>query len=141
VVKNLNVAFSPLVFFMCQKSLLSLCLVAFQVTMIGTDGDALELIGLVEYLLILVFQLFMYCWCASELTLKASSVQDAVYFSPWESASKTYKTSMKIMLHYCQISLLVTGGSFYKLTMELFIELLRLSFSTYTVLRKVHEGK
>ncbi|PSN44116.1 Odorant receptor 67 [Blattella germanica] len=136
---ELNMVYSPMMFMQCQKSLLALCLVAFQSTMV--NGDLLQLFSLVGYVMLLVIQLFLFCWCASELTERGKSVQDAAYDSGWPDANFGYKSSLIIMIHNCQVPILLTGGAFYILTMELFIELLRLSFSTYTVLKEMHEGQ
>jgi hypothetical protein len=43
-------------------------------------GDGLELFSLLEYLALLVVQLFAYCWCASEVTKQVNRCYVTVPF-------------------------------------------------------------
>ncbi|XP_046999778.1 odorant receptor 67c-like [Schistocerca americana] len=84
-------------------------------------------------------QLFFYCWCCEELTYLGLEVGDAAYDSGWEDWDVSSQKSIVIIIWRSQKAFTFKGGWFYTLNVATFVDLIKLSFSYYTVLRSMRE--
>nr|WBF90982.1 odorant receptor SameORX [Schistocerca americana] len=138
VMRELNAFVAPLLFLQCFKNMMILCLVAFLASMAGAS-DLLELSGLMLYFMAACQQLFFYCWCCEELTYLGLEVGDAAYDSGWEDWDVSSQKSIVIIIWRSQKAFTFKGGWFYTLNVATFVDLIKLSFSYYTVLRSMRE--
>nr|QJX74283.1 odorant receptor 3 [Ceracris kiangsu] len=137
--RELNAFVAPLLFLQCFKNMIVLCVVAFLASVAGVN-DLLELSSLLLYFMAACQQLFFYCWCCEELTHLGLELCDAAYDSGWENWDVSSQKSIVIMMWRAQKPFFFRGGWFYTLNVATFVDLIRLSFSYYTVLRNMREG-
>ncbi|XP_067013020.2 odorant receptor 4-like [Anabrus simplex] len=97
-------------------------------------------------LVLLVCQLgqpFIYCHYGTDLIWKSSSVQQAAYDSGWHSSScsSQFRKSIQMMIMRAQKPTKLTALSFADVSLQFFTKVLRTSYSFYTLLHQIHEGK
>nr|ALD51501.1 odorant receptor 5 [Locusta migratoria] len=135
--QELNSCAGPSFFLQCFENTIRMCMIAFMAT--TTVADQMQVWSSAQFFLAAVAQLFLYCWCGQQLSHLAESISEAVYDSGWEDHDVSTQKTVAFIMWRAQKILVFKGGWFYTLTTETFVELIRLSFSYYTVLRNIND--
>ncbi|KAL6429173.1 hypothetical protein ACFW04_008131 [Cataglyphis niger] len=93
------------------------------------------LIGLVTYMCCMTYQIFIFCWHGNELHLHSIRIVTAAYSSNWFSNTKGFKRSLQIIMMRAHRPFTLTAGNIMLLSLDTFVEILRMSYSIFTVLQ------
>lgn len=72
------------------------------------------------YLVLMLWQLFVYCWHGNEVQLESLSVAYAIYASDWTASDESTKKMLVLPMLRAQRPLRVTAGKFAFLSVETF---------------------
>ncbi|XP_026823893.1 odorant receptor 13a isoform X2 [Ooceraea biroi] len=152
---------SPAMFVQCIETLVLICLVSFDVATVEIafhPEHIFKLWSLFEYLILSCIQLYVFCFVATRLEQLGTQIACSVYFCGWErwvfkecqSNFSGQKDGLKyynikrlrlvqmIMLR-AQKPIILTGGPFYKLSLETFKVIISMAISNCIVLRTMSE--
>ncbi|XP_071645980.1 putative odorant receptor 85e isoform X2 [Temnothorax longispinosus] len=151
--KMLQTFTGPAMFLQCVDTLSILCLISFEASVIKIAIDIesiMKLLALLEYFLLSAFELFAFCFCATQIEYLGLQIAHSVYSCRWELVDlkkKTYVVSGKqikhcnigrtvqIIMMQAQRPIVLTGGPFYVLSMETFRVIMSVAMSNSLMLR------
>ncbi|XP_018393059.1 PREDICTED: odorant receptor 13a-like [Cyphomyrmex costatus] len=155
--KMLQTFSGPTMFVQCIETLVIICLVSFEASMIKIAIDmesTLKLWSLFEYFLCAAFELYLFCFFATQLEHLGLQIAHSVYSCGWELIAFTKKEQVdfKKQLKLCDIGRLVqtimvqaqrpivlTGGPFYVLSLETFRVIMGMAMSNCIMLRTISD--
>lgn len=73
------------------------------------------------YIISMFVQLFIPCYCASQLTNKSDKLSSYVYNSNWIEQSKSYKTSMIIFVERNFQPIIPKAGGLFDIGLPIFV--------------------
>ncbi|CAL1681631.1 unnamed protein product [Lasius platythorax] len=126
--------FSTIIFFQFLSNCIIICLIAYNVTQMKVYIPAV-LIGLVTYMCCMTYQIFIFCWHGNELHLHSVRIATAAYSSNWFSNTKRFTRSLQIMMIRAHRPFTLSAGNIMLLSLDTFVEILRMSYSIFTVLQ------
>ncbi|XP_029672806.1 odorant receptor Or1-like [Formica exsecta] len=125
--------FSTIIFFQFLSNCIIICLIAFNVSQMKVYIPAV-LIGLVTYMCCMTYQIFIFCWHGNELHLHSTRIVTAAYSSNWFSNTEEFKRSLQIIMMRAHRPFTLSAGNIMLLSLDTFVEILRMSYSIFTVL-------
>ncbi|XP_072764787.1 odorant receptor Or2 [Anoplolepis gracilipes] len=126
--------FSSIIFFQFLSNCMIICLIAFNVSQMKVYIPAV-LIGLVTYMCCMTYQIFIFCWHGNELHLHSIRIVTAAYSSNWLSNTEEFKRSLQIIMMRAHRPFILTAGNIMLLSLNTFVEIIRMSYSIFTVLQ------
>ncbi|KFB53231.1 AGAP002558-PA-like protein [Anopheles sinensis] len=121
--------------------------------------STMKLINVLEYFMLTMTELYLYCFLGQILQNQGLKVGDALWKSPWHLCGASYRRRMLIILMNAQRPVRLTGLKLYELNLEtyytvmecsvnhpvvslltffisLFLKVLKAAFSYYTIINK-----
>ncbi|KAK5647660.1 hypothetical protein RI129_002552 [Pyrocoelia pectoralis] len=98
-----------------------------------------QFIMLLNYIIILMIQLFMYCWYGNEIMLKSVEIGDACYKIDWYHRDKSVGQFLFIIMERSKRPLTVTTVKLSTLSLTAFKSLLQWSYSCLALLLKMYQ--
>ncbi|XP_063912024.1 odorant receptor 94a-like [Zophobas morio] len=132
-VKEYQECFSPVVFSQFAGSSLVIGLLCFQISKLLTI-DVTALI-MMNYLSVLFFQIFFYCYYGTLLIEESKTLPNAVYMSKWYECSIGAQKALGILMERSQKPMVVTAGKLFDLSLVTFTTILRRAYSLLAVLK------
>nr|APZ81496.1 olfactory receptor 74 [Adelphocoris lineolatus] len=121
--------------FLCVTSIM--CLNLYEITYV--DVETSRFLNMVEYTLLELLIIALYCSYCNELTLRGSEIMSSAYFSGWESASIQDRKSLWIFMTSTKAPL--NYGGMVKMDWTTFVNILKTAFSFYNFLGAVRTSK
>ncbi|GAB0091752.1 Odorant receptor [Sergentomyia squamirostris] len=90
------------------------------------------------YIVLIMTQLFTVYWSANELDIESLKINEALYNCPWYDMNEKCKRLLIIFMIRSGRPMQIMAGSLYPLTLEMFQTLLNVSYSYFTLLRRVY---
>ncbi|XP_011701733.1 PREDICTED: odorant receptor 13a-like [Wasmannia auropunctata] len=156
--KMLQAFSGPIMFVQCIETLTILCLVSFEASVIKIAIDMesiLKLWNLLEYFLCGAFQLYIFCFFATQLEHLGLQIAHSMYSCGWEliifekKGQIDFKTQLKqqrsvsqlirISMVRAQRPIVLTGGPFYVLSLETFRVIMGMAISNSVILRTISD--
>ncbi|KAL4709607.1 hypothetical protein ACJJTC_007338 [Scirpophaga incertulas] len=132
-VRDLNSCLSMhMIMYMLICSLI-LCVSAFEIT---AQTKILQQLLKAQYLFLVIFQLFIYCWHCSDVNHTSLYLSLGPYESLWYNHSTIHRKNLYILTAQFSQAVVFTAGSFTTVTVATFISLMKGAYSFYTLLRK-----
>ncbi|XP_012535514.2 odorant receptor 4 [Monomorium pharaonis] len=144
----------PTMFVQCIETLIILCLVSFEASVIKIAIDmvsVLKLWALLEYFLCAAFQLYVFCFFATQIKHLGLQMTHSVYCCEWELVSFGKREQFRKQLKrdvgrlvqtitiQAQRPIVLTGGPFYVLSLETFRVIMSMAMSNSVMLRTIHD--
>ncbi|XP_056640826.1 odorant receptor 46a-like [Diorhabda sublineata] len=117
-------------------NLISSCTTMFRLSI--AEPMSVDFYKTLSYQSCLLLQMFLYCWTASSLTEKSQKIPVLAYDSYRLDVKKSTQSNLKLFIAKSQHPLLLKTLLF-SLSMEQYLQLIRNSFSYYTVLTSLNE--
>ncbi|XP_053680290.1 odorant receptor 83a [Anopheles nili] len=132
--QQLEHCYYPYVLLKLFQILLLLCFLAFMATV--ESLSTMKLINVLEYFMLTMTELYLYCFLGQLLTNQGLKVADAMWKSPWQLCGASYRRRMLIILMNAQRPVRLTGMKMYELNLETYYTVLKAAFSYYTIIKK-----
>uniref|UniRef100_A0A182JUT8 Odorant receptor n=1 Tax=Anopheles christyi TaxID=43041 RepID=A0A182JUT8_9DIPT len=126
--------YHPYVLLKLFQILLLLCFLAFMATV--ESLSTMKLINVLEYFMLTMTELYLYCFLGQILTNQGLKVGDALWKSPWHLCGASYRRRLLIILTNAQRPIRLTGLKLYELNLETYYTVLKAAFSYYTIIKK-----
>nr|QLI62051.1 odorant receptor 8 [Streltzoviella insularis] len=136
-VKELSTIYGLSVFGQFLFSGILLCESAF---IIITSDVFTESVTMFLYLLCLLGQLLLYCFCGNMIKTNSDKVAAAAYSSRWEMTSLPTQKALLFLIMRSQMTLTVTPGGIFDLSLVTFSAVLKSSYSFLAVLNQKHNS-
>nr|QAB43888.1 olfactory receptor OR9 [Oedaleus asiaticus] len=114
-----------------------ICVTLFLIT--TSEQHFAALVKLQGYLIVVVYEIFMYCWFGDDVMYQNSRLATSVYTCGWPGAPQKLQKALLIILIRSQRPLGVTAGKFYRVTRETFVSLMKASYSYYALLNQMNK--
>ncbi|XP_022909848.1 odorant receptor 4-like [Onthophagus taurus] len=118
-------------------SLLLICFQLFQLSV--SEISSFDSISMIVYLVLAMYQVFIFCWHGNEIFLISDSLPQMVYESNWLVTSLSTRKSLAIMMTRAYRPIKLTAGKFAFLSLETFVTIIRGAGSYFMVLRNMNE--
>ncbi|XP_032675945.1 odorant receptor Or1-like [Odontomachus brunneus] len=126
--------FGTVIFLQFLSNCVIICLIAFNVSQMKEYVPAV-LIGMLTYMCCMTYQIFIFCWHGNELHLHSLRIVTAAYSSKWFSGTEGFKRGLQIMMTRAQRPFTLSAGNIMLLSLDTFVQILRTSYSIFTVLQ------
>uniref|UniRef100_A0A182P061 Uncharacterized protein n=1 Tax=Anopheles epiroticus TaxID=199890 RepID=A0A182P061_9DIPT len=130
----LEECYHPYVLLKLFQILLLLCFLAFMATV--ESLSTMKLINVLEYFMLTMTELYLFCFLGQILTNQGLKVGDALWKSPWHLCGASYRRRLLIILMNAQRPVRLTGLKLYELNLETYYAVLKAAFSYYTIIKK-----
>ncbi|KAJ3666967.1 hypothetical protein Zmor_002383 [Zophobas morio] len=124
--------FSVVVFSQLSESTLTIGLLCFQISK-TLELDIYFLIAM-NYLSLLFFQIFFYCYYGTLLIEESKTLPTAVYMSRWYEYNIQTKKTLNILMERSKRPMVVTAGKLFDLSLDTFTTVLKRAYSLVAVL-------
>ncbi|XP_044587114.1 odorant receptor Or1-like [Cotesia glomerata] len=133
-VKEVENIFGIVILLQLTANCLIICISAFHITQM-TVFIPVEFFGMMVYLCCMTYQIFIYCYHGNELELQSASIGRAAFSGHWWKFHKSYNRSLGLLITRFNKSIIFTAGPLMKLSLQLFVSILRMSYSFFTLLK------
>ncbi|KAL7306076.1 hypothetical protein TKK_0001534 [Trichogramma kaykai] len=89
------------------------------------------------YFLLMLSQVYIYCWFGNELKLQSSEVANAIYMGNWMDFNKKHRQSMCFLMLKAQTSSNISFHGQCQLSMSTFLWVVKTSYGAFNLLREV----
>ncbi|KAK5647662.1 hypothetical protein RI129_002554 [Pyrocoelia pectoralis] len=137
LIESVEEVFTVGLFAQFTCSIIVICNTVFYIIVIATINS--QFIMLLNYIIILVIQLFMYCWYGNEIMLKSVQLGEACYKIDWYNRDKSVGQFLFIIMERSKRPLTVTTVKLSTLSLTAFKSLLQWSYSCLALLLKKYQ--
>ncbi|XP_046815759.1 odorant receptor 13a-like [Vespa crabro] len=107
----------------------------------GGDFPIERLVFIVLFLVVILVQLYLYCYVGEMLIVESSAMGTSVYESQWCTLSPKDARNIIFVMHRSSIPFRLTAGKFGTFSMEMFSSILKTTIGYLSVLLTVTEKK
>nr|WCC57567.1 odorant receptor 45 [Papilio memnon] len=122
------------IFFQLSGTVAIICIIGLRITM--SEPSSIQFYSMLIYMVTMLSQLLLYCWCGSELTTRSQELRDSLYQSPWYEQDKHFKKSLLITMECMKKAIVFKAGHYIPLSRPTFVSILRSSYSFFAVLNQ-----
>ncbi|XP_019884540.2 odorant receptor 13a [Camponotus floridanus] len=140
--KTIDDCYSPVLFVHMLSATFQLCLVTFQIfTMITDNLDVsfIKIMFFAFYILLVLIQLYIYCYAAERLLTESTNMAYGVYGCKWYNISAKNAKDLMFIVYRSAISLKLTAGKFGNFSLELFGIAVKTSMGYLSALLTIRE--
>ncbi|XP_052744218.1 odorant receptor 43a-like [Bicyclus anynana] len=133
-IEMLENTFHANIFFQLCCTVGIICIIGLRITI--TEPSSVQFYSMLNYMATMLSQLFLYCWCGSELTTKSQDLREWLYQSPWYEQDATFRKSLLIAMERMKRPIILKAGHYIPLSRPTFVSILRSSYSYFAVLNQ-----
>ncbi|CAH2253019.1 jg13547 [Pararge aegeria aegeria] len=111
-----------------------ICIVGLRITI--TEPESVQFYSMLNYMLTMLSQLFLYCWCGNELTTKSQDLREWLYQCPWYEQDGKFRKSLFTAMERMKRPIILKAGHYIPLSRPTFVSILRSSYSYFAVLNQ-----
>ncbi|XP_029160055.1 odorant receptor Or1-like [Nylanderia fulva] len=130
----INVKFRLTMTIQFTMSMFVVCFTLYQLNNTTTKAKYIEMI---MYMICMLTQIFIYCWCGNEVKLKSRQLIDDIFEMEWLTLDESMKKSLIIIMKRAVTPIQITSGYIFPMNLESFMSLLKTSYSTYNLLQQM----
>ncbi|KAL4711759.1 hypothetical protein ACJJTC_015825 [Scirpophaga incertulas] len=108
------------------------CMTALRI--LGVDWKSVQFFSSLSYLLVMLMQLFVCCWCGHELTATSENLHTVMYKCMWYEQYGPFKRDLQFAMMRMSRSMVLRAGYYITLSRQTFVSILRMSYSYFAVL-------
>ncbi|KAJ3643973.1 hypothetical protein Zmor_026652 [Zophobas morio] len=131
-VKEFEECFSPVVFSQFAASVFVIGFCCLQLSKVTSVG--FYFVQLVMYFIVILAQLYFYCYYGSTLFEESNSLSNAIYMGQWYDYDMKSKKALFILMERSKDPMIVTAGKILELSIVTFATILRRSYSLLALL-------
>nr|AXF48772.1 odorant receptors OR18 [Lobesia botrana] len=122
------------IFFQLSGSVAIICIIGLRIT--ATTPGSVQFISMLNYMVTMLSQLFLYCWCGNELTIRSEILREVMYLSPWHEQSNSFRRLLWVAMERMKRPIIFKAGHYIPLSRPTFVAILRSSYSYFAVLNQ-----
>ncbi|XP_041777864.1 odorant receptor Or2 [Anopheles merus] len=130
---------NSLVTHLCLLEFLSfgmmLCALLF---LLSISNQLAQMIMIGSYIFMILSQMFAFYWHANEVLEQSLGIGDAIYNGAWPDFEEPIRKRLILIIARAQRPMVIKVGNVYPMTLEMFQKLLNVSYSYFTLLRRVY---
>ncbi|XP_077264581.1 odorant receptor 4-like isoform X2 [Temnothorax americanus] len=130
----MNERFAKIIAIQFITSMLVVCSNLYQLAQTTLSAKYLPL---VLYTVCMMIEIFIYCWFGNEVKLKSLQIIDHVFEMDWPELNDRFKKALLMIMNRATIPIEFTSAYLFSMNLESFVGVLRISYSTYTLLQRV----
>ncbi|KAI8425345.1 hypothetical protein MSG28_007108 [Choristoneura fumiferana] len=117
-----------------------ICIIGLRISIV--EPGSMQFISMLNYMMTMLSQLFLYCWCGNQLTIRSELLRDVMYLSPWYEQSNPFRRLLWVAMERMKRPILFKAGHYIPLSRPTFVLILRSSYSYFAVLNQAqHKDK
>ncbi|KAB0790785.1 hypothetical protein PPYR_15295 [Photinus pyralis] len=120
-------------------SIIVICNTVFYIILMWTINS--QFVMLLDYLIILMLQLFMYCWYGNEIILKSVKIGEACYKFNWCDSGTPVRQTLFIIMERSKRPLTITTVKLSTLSLSAYKSILQWSYSCLALLLKMEQQR
>ncbi|XP_048478062.1 odorant receptor Or1 [Plutella xylostella] len=124
------------IFFQLSGSVAIICITGLRISIVSPDS--VQFFSMCNYMVTMLSQLFLYCWCGHELTIRSEKLREVVYQCPWYQQGTRFKRLLWITMERMKKPIIFKAGHYIPLSRQTFIAILRSSYSYFAVLNQAN---
>ncbi|XP_053602496.1 odorant receptor 46a-like isoform X2 [Plodia interpunctella] len=109
-----------------------ICMTVYKI--VGMALFSAEFVSILAYLLIILGQLFIYCYYGSLFKIETEYINQSVYFSDWLSFDPGFRRQLLVFMTHCVHPIKPMVANIVPITMDTYITVLKSSYSLFTFL-------
>nr|QHR83165.1 odorant receptor 51 [Ceracris nigricornis] len=113
-----------------------ICVTLFQSS--TNTSNVMTLVKLQAYLMVIIYEIFIYCWYADDILYQSSQLAVSAYGCGWLEAPARLRRALPLVLARAQRPLGLTAGKFYHISRATFVRLISASYSYYALLNQMN---
>ncbi|CAG4984530.1 unnamed protein product [Colias eurytheme] len=122
------------IFFQLSGTVGIICIIGLRITI--TEPSSVQFYSMLNYMVTMLSQLFLYCWCGNELTTKSQELREYLYLCPWYDQNAKFRRSLIIVMERMKRPIIFRAGHYIPLSRPTFVSILRSSYSYFAVLNQ-----
>nr|QEI46832.1 odorant receptor 16 [Galleria mellonella] len=134
-VVKIQETFSEPLFAQFTVSIFIICVTAYQ--LVFETKSTLRLIAMLAYLLVMMLQVFLFCYQGNELSEESTNVANAVYTCPWYACSAKLRRLLLLPMTRSVRVARITAGGITTLSLAAFMAIIKASYTFFTVLQQM----
>ncbi|XP_016981840.2 odorant receptor 83a [Drosophila rhopaloa] len=135
--KEMERFYSPIWFVKIGEVTFLMCLVAFVSTKSTSENSFMRMVSLGQYLLLVLFELFIICYFADIVFQNSQRCGEALLRSPWQRHLKDVRSDYLFFILNSRRQFQLTAGKITNLNVERFRGTITTAFSFLTLLQKM----
>ncbi|XP_046971285.1 odorant receptor Or1-like [Vanessa cardui] len=124
------------IFFQLSGTVIIICIIGLCITIAKTSS--LQFYSMLVYMVTMLSQLLLYCWCGSELTTTSEKLRECLYQCPWYEQDAKFRRSLLIAMETMKRPIIFKAGHYIPLSRPTFVSILRTSYSYFAVLNQAN---
>ncbi|XP_064073988.1 odorant receptor Or1-like [Vanessa tameamea] len=124
------------IFFQLSGTVIIICVIGLCITIAETSS--LQFYSMLVYMVTMLSQLLLYCWCGSELTTTSEKLRECLYQCPWYEKDAKFRRSLLIAMETMKRPIIFKAGHYIPLSRPTFVSILRTSYSYFAVLNQAN---
>ncbi|KAJ2942070.1 hypothetical protein O0L34_g10987 [Tuta absoluta] len=133
-IKLIEDTFHANIFFQLSGTVGIICIIGLRISVV--DPHSVQFTSMINYMMTMLSQLFLYCWCGQELTIRSERLRQWVYQCPWYEQDCKFRRSLWIAMARMSKPIIFRAGHYIPLSRATFIQILRSSYSYFAVLNQ-----
>ncbi|XP_045502920.1 uncharacterized protein LOC123699915 [Colias croceus] len=122
------------IFFQLSGTVGIICIIGLRITIV--KPSSVQFYSMLNYMVTMLSQLFLYCWCGNELTTKSQELREYLYLCPWYDQNAKFRRSLIIVMERMKRPIIFRAGHYIPLSRPTFVSILRSSYSYFAVLNQ-----
>ncbi|KAK4885197.1 hypothetical protein RN001_001468 [Aquatica leii] len=139
LIQDIEQVFTVALFAQFGASVMVICNTVFHIVLISAVN--FQFMMLLEYFMVMMFQLFMYCWYGNEIILKSTQVGEACYHCNWYQMGYSVRAYIFIIMERSKRPLIITTLKLSNASLIAFKSILQWSYSCLALLLKMYQKK
>ncbi|CAH0689997.1 unnamed protein product [Spodoptera exigua] len=124
------------IFFQLSGTVAIICNIGLRISIV--EKNSVQFFSMLNYMVTMLSQLFLYCWCGHELTIRSENLREWLYQCPWYEQDTKFKRSLFIAMERMKKPIIFKAGHYISLSRPTFVAILRCSYSYFAVLNRVN---
>nr|QNL15001.1 olfactory receptor 57 [Aulacocentrum confusum] len=136
---NLENTFNVIFLFQISASIMEICMTGLRMIVSIRTKDPVATLNFIIIIIVLMVQIFLYCYSGSCLTIAAKNLKIATYFSNWYELSPSISKDLMFVIIRASKTFSLTAGHIIEMNLESFTNILKAVGSYFSVLQAMVE--
>ncbi|XP_047503804.1 odorant receptor Or1-like [Pieris napi] len=119
-------------------SVFIICATAYQLSV--ETANFIRTASMIFYLVVMMYQVFVYCYQGNEIQVESEAVCDAAYVSEWLVCTPRMRRALVLLMTRTRCPVILSAGGLVNLSLKTFMGIIKASYTFFTVLQGAGNG-